>query len=135
MTGATMAWASERASFTSDWSSLRWGIADNLLRQFARALQRDVVDSVRHTHNLNGRHNGLNALDSGVAPRKEGTLFFTGRLLFRHNQFERALHASVQFDGGLIPHGADNLQVVFKIQARRDRIIIAQLHDMQHAVF
>src|SRR5690349_18468508 len=110
-------------------------VTHDFICQFARALQWDVVDGVWHTYNLNGRYNGLNALDSGVAPRIEGTLFLSRGLLFRHNEFERTLYAGIQFDGGLIPHGADNLQMIFKIQARRNRIVIAQLYDMQHAVF
>src|SRR5579883_461414 len=125
MIGSTIWRASVLASSTSAASSLRWGIAQNLLRQFSRALKRNIVNGIRHAHNLHIRSHLLYTGQSLLSVKRKLLLCFIRGLPFRDNNLDRTAHLLIQIKGWLIPHGSDDLQVILIIQARRYCVVLA----------
>src|SRR5258708_1072908 len=76
----------------------------------------------------------LNARESLNPHAHKGFLAITGGLLFATHDLTRAAQLTIEVKGRLVPHGTDDLQVIFKVQAGRYGIVVAQLHDMQHDV-
>jgi hypothetical protein len=105
----------------------------HLLGQSLRALERDIVYGVEHTHDARLGLERVNVLQAALAQISPQSAHSVEWFALGDDDLERAMGARVEVQGGLLPHGLDDLQVVLETQARQDGAIGVLVDDVQNA--